>query len=410
MAKERNAFRAGLFIVISLVLIVAIVVSIQGLGQLIEPRQTRLATFKLMDDLSGLRVGDDVRAGGYKVGEVRDIELIAANASDGGEPHLRVRFTLPDRLAVREDAVVAIQGTITGTAWLNFETFGKGQPLPEGLALAGRAGAMADLLNAARGIAPQVQGALVDVRTVTLPKVNNAVDRAAETAVTFKTTGERTTAFIDDIRSRIDPVVERVYAVTDPAKDMMVHLRDMFGESKGDFRQSMANLSGVTGTVKEKLPPILAKVDGVMAQLSTTIEGANGAIVDAKTAMANAKDVSASVKGVLVGNRGKIDGMIAAMKATGDNLEAASVEIRHSPWRLLYKPKKGEVENLALYDSARQFASGANDLNDAAAALRDALNDPTLNEAEVRQLVERLDQTFVGFKEVEEALWKKVKD
>ena len=52
MAKERNALRAGLFIVISGVLIIAILVAIQGLGRLVEPRQTRVATFKLTDDVA----------------------------------------------------------------------------------------------------------------------------------------------------------------------------------------------------------------------------------------------------------------------------------------------------------------------------------------------------------------------
>jgi len=408
MPKERNAFRAGLFIVISLVLIIAIVISIQGLGRFVEPRQTRLATFKLTDDLGGLRVGDDVRAGGYKVGVVRDIQLIDANG--GTEPHLRITFTLPERLAVRKDAIVAIQGTITGTAWLNFENFGKGEPLAEGAALAGHPGAMSELLAAARGIAPEVKGAITDVRTVTLPKVNNAVDRTAETVVTFKTTGEHATAMIDHLKSKIDPVVERVYSVADPAKDMMVHLRDMFGESKGDFRDSMSNTAKLTGAFREKLPPMLEKIDAVVTQVSTAMETTNAALTDVKATMANAAEVSASAKNVLVGNRGKIDGMIASLKNTGDNLEAASVEIRHSPWRLLYKPKKGEVENLSLYDSARQFASGANDLNDAAESLRDALKDPDLKQEDVRKLVEQLDKTFVGFKEVEEQLWKKVRD
>jgi len=77
---------------------------------------------------------------------------------------------------------------------------------------------------------------------------------------------------------------------------------------------------------------------------------------------------------------------------------------------LLYKPGKGEMANLNLYDSARQFAEGANDLNDAAAALRDALKDPGLKQEDVRQLVEKLDKSFVGFKEVEQELWKQVRE
>jgi hypothetical protein len=191
---------------------------------------------------------------------------------------------------------------------------------------------------------------------------------------------------------------------------MMVHLRDMFGESKRDYRDSVANVATITGTFREKLPPMLQKVDAVVTQVSTAMDTTNAALLDVKATMANASDVSASARSVLVGNRGKIDGMIASLKNTGDNLEAASVEIRHSPWRLLYKPKKGEVENLSLYDSARQFASGANDLNDAAASLRDALKDPNLKREDVQKLVEQLDKTFLGFKEVEEELWQKVRD
>jgi len=269
---------------------------------------------------------------------------------------------------------------------------------------------MSELINGARDIMPEVKATVADVRNVTLPKVNAAVDKTTETIGTFKTTGEHATALIDHVKSKVDPVVERVYGVVDPAKELMVHLRDIFGESKVDIRTTMANLRGMTGTLDKKLPPILEKVDGVMTKVSTAVESANGALVDLKATVANGKDISASAKSVLVGNRGKIDGMIAALKATGDNLEAASVEIRHSPWRLLYKPKKGEVENLSLYDSARQFAAGANDLNDAAAALRDALKDPNVKTEDVQKLMENLDHSFAGFKEVESALWKQVKD
>jgi ABC-type transporter Mla subunit MlaD len=185
------------------------------LGRLLEPRQTRVATFKLTDDVGGLRVGDDVRAGGFKIGSIKDIDLIDAQAA---EPQLRIVFTLPRRLVVREDAKIAIQGTITGTAWLNFESFGKGGELASGIALVGHPGAMSELLNGARDVLPEVKGAVVDVRTVTLPKVNNAIDKTTDTIVTFKTTGEHATALIDHVKSKVDPLVERVYGVTDPAR------------------------------------------------------------------------------------------------------------------------------------------------------------------------------------------------
>jgi len=41
-----------------------------------------------------------VRAGGFKIGSIKDIDLIDAQAA---EPQLRIVFTLPRRLVVRED-------------------------------------------------------------------------------------------------------------------------------------------------------------------------------------------------------------------------------------------------------------------------------------------------------------------
>jgi hypothetical protein len=151
------------------------------------------------------------------------------------------------------------------------------------------------------------------------------------------------------------------------------------------------------------------KVDGTLVKIETAVDGANVALEDVKKTATNVKDVSASARSLVVGNRSKIDGMIASLKATADNLKFASAEIRRSPWRLLYKPAAGEVANLNLYDSARQFAEGANDLNDAASALRDALQDPDVTQEQVQGLVERLDKSFTNFSEIEQALWKQVK-
>src|SRR4030095_15457011 len=78
MKKERNALRAGSFIFVTLALIGGIIVGIRGLGAL-EQQHTRTIAFTLRDDIGGLRIGDDVRVGGFRVGEVRKIELVSAS-------------------------------------------------------------------------------------------------------------------------------------------------------------------------------------------------------------------------------------------------------------------------------------------------------------------------------------------
>ena len=66
MARDRNELKAGIFIVVSIVLVIGVIVAIKGVGRFIEPRQVRTAVFTLKDDIGGLRVGDDVRVGGLK--------------------------------------------------------------------------------------------------------------------------------------------------------------------------------------------------------------------------------------------------------------------------------------------------------------------------------------------------------
>jgi hypothetical protein len=122
------------------------------------------------------------------------------------------------------------------------------------------------------------------------------------------------------------------------------------------------------------------------------------------------RNMTGSANSVITGNKSRLDGMIASLKATGDNLKYASSEIRRSPWRLLYKPPKNEVSNLNIFDSARQFAEGANDLNDAASALRDVMNNKNASPEDVKKMMERVEKSFTNFSEVEKKLWAEVKE
>jgi len=91
-------------------------------------------------------------------------------------------------------------------------------------------------------------------------------------------------------------------------------------------------------------------------------------------------------------------------------MKFATAEIRHSPWRLLYKPNPGELDNLVLFDSAREFADGANDLNDAVQSLKDAVNAGDIPPEEMQKKIDLLNHTFDKFTGVEQKLWKNVKE
>ena len=388
MAKDRNAFKAGLFIIVSLVLILGVIVSIKGLGRIIEPQQVRTATFTLADDISGLRLGDDVRVGGLKVGTVRSL-TIEPPPDEKSQPHILVTFHMPRRIVLRDGARVGVQSTITGTSWLNFDALGTGQPLSEDVSLPGRPSGYTTLVNTASELGPQIKQLVADVRSTTLPKVNTAVDHASGLA--------------GDARAKFPLIVARY-------EEVMVKLRDLLGDTTPDIRGTIANLNKTTGTLKDKLPPAMDKADTLLAKLNTTIDNAQGALKDVTATLENAKAITGSLRSVVVQNRTRFDDMIRSAKAASDNLKFATEEIRRSPWRLLYKPRPNEMANLNLFDATRAFASGAGDMSDAASALRDALKDPNADPQRIQQLVNQLDESFGKFQQVEKTLWERVKE
>lgn len=383
MNQDRNAFKAGLFIICSALAAGMIILSIRGAGHVISPMVDRKVNFSLADNIGGLRKGDEVRLGGYKVGTIRDIGVIAKDAKE--EPHILVTFSMPAEYALHDDSKVVVESSLTGVSYMNIERLGHGAEMAEAT---GSPGALGQFLTGLGEMTPDLKNAVHDVRTVTLPKVNTAVDDA-----------HRLIAHVD---SKIDPVVAHYNVVTERAGETLTNARDVLGDTKVDIRGTMKHLNSATGTISDKLPAVMEQVHVALEKVQTTLDGARGALADVKR-------ITETGKSLIVGNRGKLESMISSLKLTSDNLKAASIEIRRSPWRLLYKPSENEMANLNLYDAARQFADGADNLTDAAAALRDAMQDGSLNKAQVQKLSQQLDDSFANFKQVEDKLWKSVR-
>lgn len=373
MKNERNALKAGLFIVVSIALMVGVVIGIKGLKRFLEPAQQLQVRFHLSDDIGGLAAGDPVRIGGANVGTVREVELI----TEGENPGIVITFAIPKKFNVHQDATLNIQTTITGVSVLNFTSLGT------------------------------ATGTLLAENAVLQGKSNASF---AELAATYNETGKNATDLIKHIKSKIDPIIERYNKFADKGAFALDQIGSLFSDTKSDFRGTIANLNTATSTVKEKLPNIMDKVDGTLTKISHALDETNSALADIRATVANAREASVSARSILVNNQSKIDKMISSLKTAGDNLKFATAEIRRSPWRLLYKPGPGEMANLNLYDSARQFAEGANNMSDAAEALRDALKDPKTDKDKVQHLVDQLDERFQKFNEVEAELWKQVKE
>jgi ABC-type transporter Mla subunit MlaD len=366
--RERSQFKAGLFIILSVVLIFGVTLALKGIHTVFTPVEQRKVRFTLQDDIGGLRIGDEVRIGGFKVGVVQKIELEGLGA--GQTPGLVVSFSVPRAYPLCANAHIAIETVVTGTSVLNIDDIGSGQLLTDNLELTGHPSALTALENTFAGSGTDLHDIIHQVKTDTIPKASTAMD-----------------------------------SITGAGNQVNGYLSD----TKTDFRTTVANLNSITTDAKAKLPGILDHIDTFVKQVSTALDNAQGTLTDLKTTLANTKDITASARELISGNRGKIDGIINSLKSASDSLKGAAADLRRSPWRLLYHPGPGEMDNLELYDAARQFADGANSMNDAALALRDAMNNPNVDKAKLQKLMDQLNASYSNFNAVEDKLWKGVR-
>src|SRR5689334_15718275 len=192
MPKNRSALRAGLLMIGSVALVIAIVIGIKGLAWFREHTVTHLVAFDLKTNIGGLRVGDEVRVGGFKVGEVKRITLVKDNDQTRDPYFILVAFSIPERYSIRDDAKIRVDGTLTGAP-----------------------ASTTELLAKVGGLAPEIQGMLADIRTKTLPALNGtltdvqtkSVPLVNQTLENFKTTSENAAALTTDIRKSYDPVL-----------------------------------------------------------------------------------------------------------------------------------------------------------------------------------------------------------
>lgn len=403
MAKQRNALRAGIFMVVSLALIIIVIVAITGSSKFTESFNTYDVAFNISDDIGGLRVADDVRIGGLRVGDVRDIKV------DQQKSAIIVVIDIPAKYVVAKDASVSVERGLTGTAAINFDGLGTGPRLSSGDLLVGRSDQLQGLFHMLADLKPDIRTVVTNLKTATV-KVNTDLDKFGVTADAFSATGFAATSTVQSLHMRLPEIIQRIEALLDSAKQMVVAVRDFFGGSTGDFHQTLVNLNRITFSLRDKVPGILDQIHVLVAKVDGAVDHAANALISIQGTADNLQSASRSIRSILTDNHGKLDAIIAGLKTTSDNLKYASAEIRHSPWRLLYQPKPGEVANLNIYDSVRQFAEAANSLDDASTSLKDTLNDPHADPQQVKKLMGHLDDSFAKFQQVQAKLWNEIKD
>lgn len=443
MSRERNNIRAGVFVLSGVTLIFVGIVVLSDFRSWFTPMQTVEVRFHLADGLKGLKEGASVKIGGVPSGAV--VAIIDEHNENGVVHGQIVRFEIPAKYKIYANAHLELDVPVLGSGTaLNVRSFGGpiegaapaeaveydpagGKPIPGNLAPNEFAKSFATNLGIEDKQRLQMQNIITNIENITAA-IGNDPKPLQETIVNLRDV----TAIA---KEKLPPIADNAIALTDDIKAITADVRKQWPQWAAKIDAMLARLDESAVKLDKALATANAMLDENRANIKDAIASAKGtlgnteqitervktetmekitkALDTANEAIANMRDTTANLKDFVVAQRPVLERTVGNARIVSDQLKLAAIEIRRSPWRLMYTPTEKELETDNLYDAARSFALAASSLNataDSLQALIDRLPEGAAAEDSdnVRRMIEQLRETFSKFADAEKKFWGEV--
>ena len=416
--NRRNNVRAGLFTLSAILLFFATMVVLNSgwLSSILGSFNRYVVRFDLADGVSGLSVGSQIRVGGLVRGAVTEIELVGFE--NGKQPTALVTFEVDESIQLWSNAVAIRTASILGGgSWINISTVGGADivtpaPTPKNGATAERlptdgsgtidatpgdgllttvvggrnAAATRQILTNVSNLTgfvdskvkpvfdEQIEPALVDARTV--------MGSVRRDYGTWSGNIGRTLDNVETASSDLETTMGDAQAAMSEVRTDLRLISELVQRNIGRIDEAVANLEVIT----ENGVAITRRIkDDTLARVDEALDGGVAAIDDASS-------ILQSLEVQLTASMPSIRAVLQdAMVAAGE-LKLATIEIRRSPWRILYKPSPTELSNENLFAAARDFTIAASEARVAAESFQAVMQDhPERLEAdpELQAMIER---------------------
>ncbi len=407
-SQRRNNVVAGLFVTIAIVLGTVTIIILSG----INFGATRLVrvSFPIERGAAGLQPGSAVTIGGLHVGKVQSL-AIETDAATGAARYLIAEASVQASLTLFSDARVdLVIPLLGGTSSLNITSIGTG---PSELA-------ETDVLEA----------------TIALPtflaQAGYGPDQAGRVRAIIETIYELTEQVNDftttaspEIQAQIEAlglIVEQAHTVTQDLSEAYPQWRDNISNTLGNAEDASDRLGTITTNVENSTRDAGLLVNESRDMIAQNRPGIDAIVENARSATEKIdretievlnetlRDANADLEQMMAWMRESWPGVrkiVANLRLASDQLKLTMVEVRRSPWRLLYQPVKKELENELLYSAARTYAEAVGDLRAASEALEmlqaAAEGDPIqgVDPEQIRQISASLEQAFERYDRAE---------
>ena len=446
MAKQRNYFSLGLWVIAVLALFFAGLIFIGGRqwGRAWRGYTVRYpVTFALPDEI---RPGAQIFCGGTPIGRVDHIELRRI-PQQGGAPTLwaYLQVSISRVVELRSDCAIVARGLLLGGGGkLVIKDPGRrGTALPDGAVIDGaRSGSVdetLDRLNAEldpgnpAGLLMTIKTQLdpADVDSI-LGKVHGSLDdlNALTRSLARQLEPAQRDALLGKLHAALDNInatthqlrqqvqvgsdgtlLAKVHQALDAVNRTLAEVSGMVEENRPSIHEALATVRRTADTVEHGIvEPIasevnLANTQSLLNDLHSSFEKVNAALGDLEV-------IGGTTRTMVVLNEDRFNQLMMNLAETATHLKGASKDLRRNPWRLFYRPSLEETRQLNIFDAAREFAEAASRLDDSATQLSALMESYGGNipagDPDLVEIRERLQQTFEDYTRAEEALWKQL--
>ena len=399
--RRRNNVRAGVFVSLALVATIATVLVLSDAWtRFTHSRTAYIVRYPVSSGVKNLKKGAQVRVGGIVLGEVihvrPDLDTPAFDTID-------VEFVLDDEVVLYQTAQIYISSALLGAdAWLDITSVGDpGDALAEGEALVGEptlgllAGVLGpesardteEIIENARAVtshlnehfADDYDRIVDDVQSVT-GDVRGLAHRIAEED--WPAWSARVTGVFDRVealQAKLDEALAVGHALLEDG-------RGVVGENRESIREIVSNVRATS----EDARAFADRLEGELAdKANRLLETGNEALDEAVAAVRQIRtdyETWAIGLGETLGNA----------SLASQQLKLAMIEVRRSPWRLLYQPEPEELQHELLYEATRSFAMATADLKAAARSMQAILDEHGDFVREDRELFDRVTESLLG--------------
>lgn len=427
---QRNNIIAGTFLILALALAVFLSIVLSDADKRIRSTNNYVVRFSLVQGSHGLKAGSQVLLGGQPVGWVRGVDVNAAPPPDSVDPSLRDGF-IDVGVAVRSDvtlyenAIATLERPLLGnTSAINLVSVGRpegvlspqggGPALDSGELLTGQLAVPTFLQSAGYGPeqADQIKSFTKNAAEAS-ERLNSIIEQAGKDVPPILTDARTAVA---DVRERLPGWSQRVDSTLDAIDRGSASFNLMIEDGRAavaDARKALATTQDILDRNAPKLDRSLDSIESASAQIDReTIKNFNALAATASGAVDRFNSTVSWISSFLGEESPSIRKILANGRLASDQLKLATIEIRQSPWKLLYSPGTKELENEVLYDATRTYAQAVSDLRAAGEALDSAVKNPAasggVDVEAIKALRAKLDEAFGKYEEAEQKLLTKM--